>query len=78
VVATSSAPTHGNAYNIFILVLTVASLAVMVLLWLPLSPATLDLLRAYDNVICVIFLVDVGLSLARAPSKRAYFVGERG
>jgi voltage-gated potassium channel len=74
----AGAPTHGNAYNIFILILTVASLAVMVLLWLPLSPATLDLLRAYDNVICVVFLVDFGLSLARARSKRAYFVGERG
>ena len=29
----------GNAYNIFILVLTVFSLALMVLLLLPLSPA---------------------------------------
>jgi voltage-gated potassium channel len=74
----SGAPAHGNAYNIFILVLTVASLVVMVLLWLPLSPATRDLLRAYDNAICVVFLADFGLSLARAPSKRGYFLGERG
>ena len=35
---------HGNAYNIFILVLTLFSLAVMVLLLLPLDPDTLDLL----------------------------------
>ena len=69
---------HGNAYNIFILVLTVASLVLMVLLLLPLSPATLDLLRAYDNAICVVFLVDFGLSLKQAPSKRGYVVGERG
>jgi voltage-gated potassium channel len=74
----AGAPAHGNAYNIFILVLTVASLAVMVLLWLPFSPATLDLLRAYDNAICGVFLLDFGLSLARAPSKRGYFLGERG
>ena len=76
--AAPAAPAHGNAYSIFILVLTVASLLIMVLLWLPFSPATLDLLRAYDNIICVVFLVDFGLSLARAPSKRAYFLGERG
>ena len=50
----------------------------MVLLLLPLSPATLDLLRAYDNAICVVFLVDFGLSLKQAPSKRGYVVGERG
>ena len=59
---TPAAAVHGNAYNIFILVLTVASLVLMVLLLLPLSPATLDLLRAYDNAICVVFLVDFGLS----------------
>jgi voltage-gated potassium channel len=40
--------------------------------------ATLALLRAYDNAICVIFLVDFFLSLKRAPSKRRYFLRERG
>ena len=34
-----------NAYNIFILVLTILSLAVMVAMLLPLSDATLGLLR---------------------------------
>ena len=29
---------HGNAYNIFILVLTVFSLALMVLLFMPMDP----------------------------------------
>jgi voltage-gated potassium channel len=67
-----------NAYNIFILVLTVASLLIMVLLWLPFSPATRDLLRAYDDAICVVFLIDFGLALKRAPSKRGYFLGEHG
>ena len=49
---------HGNAYNIFILVLTVFSLALMVLLLLPVDAETRQLLNVYDNAICVIFLVD--------------------
>jgi voltage-gated potassium channel len=69
---------HGNAYNIFILVLTVYSLAVMVLLLLPLDPDTQQMLRTYDNLICVVFLVDFAVNLWRAPSKRDYFIGQRG
>ena len=67
-----AAPDHqgGNAYNLFILVLTVVSLLIMVLMWLPFSPETIALLRVYDNVICVIFLIDFALSLRRARSKR--------
>jgi hypothetical protein len=75
--ATSAARQHGNAYNLFILVLTVVSLVVMVALLLPLSPETVNLLRFYDNVICVIFLFDFGLSLRQAASKRTYFISER-
>jgi hypothetical protein len=55
----------GNAYNLFILVLTLISLLVMVLMWLPLSSETIDLLRVYDNIICIIFLIDFALSLSR-------------
>ena len=44
---------HSNSYDIFILVLTIFSLAVMVLLLLPLSPADAELLRLYDNAVCV-------------------------
>jgi hypothetical protein len=40
---------HSNAYNIFILVLTVFSLVVMVVMLLPISDATLKLLSVYDN-----------------------------
>ena len=69
---------HGNAYNIFILVLTVFSLAVMVLLLLPISQASRDLLTLYDNVICVIFLIDFAFNLAGAKPKRAYFISARG
>jgi len=41
---TASPRQHSNAYNIFILVLTVLSLAVMVVMLLPISDATLQLL----------------------------------
>ena len=52
-----------NSYNIFILVLTVLSLAIMVVQLLPLSEATMKLLGYYDNLICVIFLIDFFSSL---------------
>jgi voltage-gated potassium channel len=68
----------GNAYNIFILVLTVFSLAIMVLLLLPVSPAERDLLVIYDNAVCVIFLIDFALNLAGSKPKSAYFIGARG
>ena len=67
-----------NAYNIFILVLTVLSLAVMVVMLLPISDATLQLLSVYDNLICVIFLVDFFLNLRAASKKSDYFIKERG
>ena len=69
---------HGNAYNIFILVLTVYSLVLMVLLLLPLDPDTRQLVTVYDNAICVIFLVDFALNLARARSRRTFFFSEGG
>ncbi len=68
----------GNAYNIFILVLTIFSLVIMVLLLLPVTPAERDLLTLYDNVVCVIFLIDFGLNLAAAKPRSAYFMGQRG
>jgi voltage-gated potassium channel Kch len=71
-------PQRSNAYNIFILVLTVMSLAIMVLLLLPLAPAELQLLAIYDNLVCVVFLIDFALNLRRAPSKQAYFFRHGG
>jgi voltage-gated potassium channel len=67
-----------NSYNIFIFVLTILSLVVMVALLLPLSEQTQTLLRFYDNLICVIFLIDFFLNLKRATKKSDYFVGQRG
>jgi voltage-gated potassium channel len=69
---------HGNSYNIFILVLTIYSLALMVVLLMPLDPDTRSLLNLYDNAICVIFLIDFATNLAGAKPKRAYLVGQRG
>jgi voltage-gated potassium channel len=67
-----------NAYNIFILVLTLLSLAVMVVMLLPISDATFKLLSVYDNLICVIFLIDFFLNLRGAAKKSDYFIKERG
>ena len=68
----------GNAYNIFILVLTLMSLAIMVLIILPVDAATLQLLQVYDNVICFIFLADFALNLKSSRPKSYYFITQRG
>jgi voltage-gated potassium channel len=75
---TAFARKHSNAYNIFILVLTVLSLAVMVVMLLPLSDETIKLLSVYDNLICVIFLIDFFLNLRATPKKSDYLIKERG
>src|SRR3954463_14720802 len=69
---------HSNAYNIFVLVLTVFSLIVMVLLLVPLDDETHTLLVVYDNLICVIFLVDFAVNLTRSHPRREYFLGRQG
>ncbi len=69
---------RSNSYNIFIFVLTILSLAIMVVLLLPLAPQTLTLLRIYDNLICVIFLIDFFYTLFSSPKKSDYFIKERG
>ena len=70
---------RSNAYDLFILVLTVYSLVIMLLLLLPtLSAATTRVLEVYDLLICVVFLFDFAFRLARAPSKSGYFLRGRG
>jgi voltage-gated potassium channel len=69
---------NSNSYNIFILVLTIFSLGLMVLQLLPLDDDTRQLVTIYDNVVCVIFLLDFAINLAAAKPKRAYFIGKRG
>ena len=50
----------------------------MVLLILPLSDAEHELLLVYDNLICVIFLIDFAMNITAAKPKGAYFFGRRG
>jgi voltage-gated potassium channel len=69
---------HGNAYNIFILVLTILSLGIMVALVLPLDEATLEVLGFYDNLICIVFLGDVAYNLSGSHPRSEYFVRHRG
>ena len=65
-------------YSIFMLVCIVFSLIIMVLLLLPLDEATIQALLFFDNAICVFFLVDFAVNLARSRPPRRYFIGQRG
>src|SRR3954452_13410870 len=69
---------HGNAYNLFILVLTLFSLLTMALLLMPVDQPTRDLLNVYDNAICILFLADFAYNLLRSRPRRQYFIYERG
>lgn len=75
----SSTDLHSATYNLFILVLTVFSLALMVLLlWPRLHPATQVTLQFIDTLICLIFLGDFISNLQRAPNRKAYFFKQGG
>jgi voltage-gated potassium channel len=70
---------QSNAYQIFILVLTVLSLVIMVWMLLPISEETRELLSWYDNAICFIFLYDFTMHMIDAQkNKTNYFIKERG
>lgn len=69
---------HSNPYNLFILVVTVFSLAVMVLLLLPLDHESRQLLTFYDNAACVIFLIDFVYNITGSRPRSAYFIRQRG
>lgn len=69
---------NSNAYDLFILVLTVLSLLIMAALLLPLSHEMESLLTLYDNIICFVFLGDFVLRIRGAASARHYFLHERG
>jgi voltage-gated potassium channel len=68
-----------NSYTIFIFVLTIISLVVMVVMLLPwLDDETVKVLSIYDNLICVIFLIDFFNNLRNSPKKSDYFIKDRG
>ena len=77
--AETTAGSSNTMYQVFILLLTLFSLAIMVLLLLPrLSPATTVTLTAVDTLICFVFLWDFARSMRRAESKRDYFLHHGG
>jgi voltage-gated potassium channel len=65
---------RSTAYNLFIFVLTIISLVIMVVMLLPLNDAAIGLLQVYDNLICVIFLVDFFIRLSASPKKSDYLI----
>jgi voltage-gated potassium channel len=71
-------PKRSLAYDLFIGVLAVYWLLLLVLLILPVSEQTRQLVKFYDIVICFIFLFDFFLNLFTATSKRAYFIRGSG
>jgi voltage-gated potassium channel len=83
-VATQMDQEHGSeqqeshVYELFILVLTVMSLVVMVVMMFPVGDATLGLLQFYDNLICVIFLIDFAIRLHASDPKSDYFITGKG
>jgi voltage-gated potassium channel len=70
--AKADVPERSRAYSLFILVLTIFSLAIMVAVLLPFSEQTLNLLTVYDNLICVVFLIDFAKNLHDAPNRRSF------
>ena len=77
--AAAQAEEHpSNAYELFILVLTVLSLGIMVAMLLPLTEETISLLMIYDNLVCVVFLADFAKNLFGRNGGREYFIHQRG
>ena len=72
-------PAHADNpnYELFIGILTLFSFGILGFIVLSPIPAVDDVLFGADALICGIFLLDVGRSLAHAPDRRAYLVGER-
>jgi voltage-gated potassium channel len=50
----------------------------MLVMVLPVGDATLGMLQFYDNLICLIFLIDFALRLRRSKPSSQYFISERG
>jgi len=70
---------HGTAYNIFILVVTVLSLVIMFLMFMPFIDApTWQLLNLYDNILCFVFIGDFIYNLRGTRPRRDYFISKRG
>lgn len=69
-----SAPKHGNAYEIYILVLTIFSLLLITLQLLPIDDETRSLVAIYDDLVCVLFLIDFSYNLIQTRPRADYLV----
>lgn len=70
---------RSNTYNIFVLVMTIYSLAIMVVqVLLKQGTETYALVNTYNNLICVFFLFDFAMHIRQSRPWTRYFFSERG
>ena len=70
---------NSNSYIIVVLILTLFSLALMVVQFLlPEGTETWNLVNLYNNLTCIFFLIDFALHMIAEPVKRDYFIGQQG
>jgi voltage-gated potassium channel len=68
-----------NSYIIVVLILTLFSLALMVVQFLlPTGSDTWNLVNVYNNLTCIFFLADFAMHMIAEPRKRDYFIGQKG
>jgi voltage-gated potassium channel Kch len=70
-------PDESSMYELFMGLMTIASLVVMFFIVVVRVPQVDAILVSTDTLFCVIFLVDFAKSLARAPDRSAYLFGSR-
>lgn len=70
---------NSNSYIIVVLILTLYSLALMVVQFL-LTEGTdaWKLANTYNNLTCIFFLADFAMRMIAQPVKRDYFIGQQG
>ncbi len=74
-IPTTEAQTRSGGYQLFMLALCIfALLALAVDRFVQLSPDTQRLIQYADFVVCMMFLLDFGYSLATAKNKTRYFI----
>jgi voltage-gated potassium channel len=70
---------NSNSYIIVVLILTLFSLALMVVQFLlPTGTDTWNLVNVYNNLTCIFFLADFAMHMIVEPRKRDYFIGQQG
>lgn len=73
-----SAEPAPTGFDVFVLLLTIFSLINLVLEGVLLNQEVVNVILIVDGAICIVFFVDFLLRLYRAPSKRAYLIGDLG